>query len=377
VNRDYDVIVIGLGAMGSAAAAHVARRGLRVLGLEAHHPAHALGSSHGTSRIIREAYFEDPAYVPLVQEAYVQWRALEQECGQPLLTITGGITIGPRDRAVIMGAVRSATEHGLPHELLTPREVAARYPGFRVPAGMVGLLEPNAGILQAAWSVATLREAAARRGADLHHREPAIAYRCAGDGITVTTVGARYLAARLVITTGPWATELLADLRLPLTVKRVVNVHFRSTRPELFSRDRCPVSLWEVPEGCYYAIPGAPGDPLKLGRHDGGEICTPHTARREVEDAEVQTLQAIADTYLPGASGPVDRTVTCLYTLTPDQHFVVDTHPQHPHVAFGCGFSGHGFKFAPVIGEILADLVLDGKTRRDVRFLSLARLGKA
>jgi sarcosine oxidase len=373
MTNDYDAIVIGLGAMGSATAAHLARRGYRVLGLDAYHRGHTLGSSHGTSRIIREAYFEDPAYVPLVQRAYTLWRDLERLAARPLLTITGGLVLGPRDGVFVDGAIRSASQHGLRHELLAKPEVEARFAGLRVPDGMVGVLEPNAGILHPEQCIAAHLDVAARNGADLHHREPAVGYRVESSGITVGTVGARYRAQRLVITTGPWATELLADAGIPLTVKRVVNVHFQSTRPELFARDRCPVVLWELPEGRYYAVPGTPPDPLKFGRHDDGEICTPHTIRREVDDVEVASLRMVLDRYMPGASGPVARAFTCMYTLTPDEHFVLDKHPLHDQVVFACGFSGHGFKFAAVVGEILADLAVDGSTRHDIRFLSVSR----
>jgi sarcosine oxidase len=369
----YDAIVAGLGAMGSAAVAHIARRGFHVLGLDAFHRGHALGSSHGTSRIIREAYFEDPRYVPLVQRAYTLWRELEVQCGRSLLTMTGGLYLGRPDSVFVAGAIRSAGTHGLQCDVLTAEDVHERFPGLAVPDGMMGVWEANAGLLQPEHCVAAYLDLSARYGAEIHHREPVVAYRCEGDSVTVTTLGARYQADRLIIATGPWSSELLADLQLPLTVKRVVNVHFESARPDLFDRVRFPVCLLDVPEGRYYAVPGGRGDWLKLGRHDGGVICTPHTIDREVSAEEIGALRAVADTYMAGASGPLVRACTCMYTLTPDEHFVVDRHPAHQQVIIACGFSGHGFKFASVIGETLAELALDGASRNDVAFLGASR----
>lgn len=369
----YDVIVAGLGAMGSAAVAHIARRGYRVLGLDAHHQGHALGSSHGTSRIIREVYYEDPRYVPLVRRAYALWRELERQSGRPLLTITGGLNVGSPDSTFVTGAIRSAETHGLPYEVLSAESLGTRFPGLRMPDGMVGVWEASAGILQPEHCITAYLDLAARHGAQIHHREPVVAYRCEGDGVTVSTVGARYQASRLVVAAGPWSPELLADLRLPLTVRRVLCLHFLSTRPELFDRRQFPVCLWDVPEGRYYAVPGGKSDSLKFGRHDGGVSCTPHSIEREVSRQEIEDLQAVADTYMVGATGPLDRAITCMYTLTPDEHFVVDRHPARRQVVVACGFSGHGFKFASVIGETLADLALEGETRNDVAFLGAAR----
>jgi sarcosine oxidase len=375
MSNSYDVIVVGLGAMGSATAAHLARRGSRVLGLDTYGRGHTFGSSHGTSRIIREAYNEAPEYVPLVQRAYTLWRELEEESGRSLLTITGGLGLGPRDCTFVDGAIRSATLHKLPYELLSPRELEARFPGFQLPDDMVGVLEPRAGILQPERCVTAHLDSALRHAADLHHGEQVLRWSVDGDGVRVETGSDVYTGDQLVITTGPWSAELLADLNIPLTVTRIVNAHFQSTRPELFTRDRCPIFLWQVPEGEYYGIPSAPGEPLKLGKHIDGAVCTPHTIRREVEESDIAPLRALLDKYMPGASGPVERTLTCMYTNTPDSHFVLDQHPEHRQLVYGCGFSGHGFKFSSVIGEVLADLAQTGSTRHDIGFLSASRFG--
>ncbi|HET8630126.1 MAG TPA: N-methyl-L-tryptophan oxidase [Thermomicrobiales bacterium] len=369
----YDAIVLGLGAMGSAAVYHLARRGRRVLGLDAQPRGHALGSSHGRSRIIREAYFEAPEYVPLVRRAYDLWRALEAESGRHLLTVVGGLNIGRPESETVAGALASARQHDLPYEELTPAAVAARFPGFRLAGDLVAVYEPNAGFLDPEACVGTHLDLAARHGAVLRHGEAALRWAADGAGVRVETADATYTADCLVIAAGPWAGEVLAGLDLPLEVWRIVNVHFAPAAPERFAPERCPIYIFEVPEGQYYGFPALPGQGLKFGRHDAGEVCTPHTIRRDVDATEVDALRAVLDRYLPGAAGPVLWTLTCMYTNTPDRHFVLDRHPAHPQVVYGCGFSGHGFKFASAIGEVLADLALDGATRHPIGFLGAGR----
>ncbi len=369
----YDAIVIGLGGMGSAAAYHLAQRGERVLGLEAFEQNHAQGSSHGEHRIIREAYFEAPDYVPLIQRAYRLWHELEQESGRDLLTITGGLLLGRPESDVVSGSIESAERHRLPYEVLTPSEVRDRFPGFQPSDDLVAVHEPNAGFLRPEECVSAHLELAGKHGADLRFNEPVLSWQADGEGVSVTTGQAIYQADRLVIAAGPWSGEVLSDLHLPLNVVRVVNAHFESTAPERFAKARCPIYLWEVPEGTYYGFPYLPGGGLKLGRHEDHRSTTPQTIRREVDAVEVDELRHLLDTYMPGASGPVKKTLTCMYTNTPDLHFILDRHPRHPQVAYGCGFSGHGFKFASVIGEILADLAIDGQTSHPIEFLSAGR----
>ena len=369
----YDAIVIGLGAMGSAAAYHLARGGRRVLGLDAYARNHALGSSHGRTRMIREAYYEAPEYVPLVQRSYARWRELEAESGRDLLRITGGLWMGRPDSEFVVGALASARAHGLAHEYLSAADAMARYPGFRIPEDAVAVYETNAGFLDPEACVGAHLDLAARHGAELRHEQPVSRWRADGDGVRVETATGAYSADRLVIAAGPWAGEVLADLGLPLVVWRLVNIHVEPTRPDLFDPERCPVYLLDVPEGAYFGFPTLPDQGIKFGRHDAGEVCTPRTIRREVDPAEVDAFRAIMERYLPGANGPLKWTLTCMYTLTPDHHFVIDRHPAHEQVVYACGFSGHGFKFAPVIGEALADLAIDSATRLPIGFLSAAR----
>ncbi len=375
MSNDYDVIVIGLGAMGSAAAYHLAGRGQRVLGLDAYARLHTRGSSHGRSRIIRQVYKEAAEYVPLVQRAYDLWRDLEQESGRALLTTTGGLTIGERGGAAAEGMARSAQQHNLPYEELSSEEVAARFPAFDLPDGLMAVFDPMAGILAPEECVAAHLDLALEHGAELHHEEPVRRWEADETGVQVETGAGVYEAKRLVVTTGPWAGDLLSDLPLPLSVERVVNVHFEPTKPELFAPDGCPVYALSVPEGAYYGFPALPGQGVKIGRHDGGEPCTPRTIRREVDSSEIGMLKSALDRYLPGAAGPVKWSLTCMYTNTPDGHFVVDRHPEHDRVSYACGFSGHGFKFASVMGEVLADLAMHGKTEHPIDFLSASRSG--
>lgn len=369
----YDVIVVGLGAMGSATAFHLAKKGQKVLGLDSFGRRHKFGSSHGTSRIIREAYFEDPNYVPLVKRAYQLWRELEAETGAELLMITGGLTAGKPDSEFVSGALASSKLYNLPYEYLSAAEVGARFPAFTLTENLVAIYEKNAGILFPESCVVAHLDQAIRYGAALHHEEQVLNWSSSNNSVRVETSRDSYEAARLIITTGPWASELLGDLGLPLKVQRIVNVHFEPDNPERFQPGTCPVYLLEVPEGQYYGFPMLPGEGLKIGRHDIGEVCTPQTINREVDPTEIEMLRAVLDRYMPGGTSAVKWSLTCMYTNTPDRNFILDRHPQHSNVVFGCGFSGHGFKFASAIGEVLAELSSEGRTQHPVDFLAAAR----
>lgn len=368
-----DVIVLGLGAMGSAAALHLAQRGQRVLGLDAYERGHAKGASHGHNRIIRQAYHEAPDYVPLIKRASVLWRELEAETERRLLFVNGGLIIGKPDGRTVLGTKRSGELYGLPYEELTPADVAARYPGFRLSDDLVAVLEPNAGFVLADEGVAAQLDLATRHGADLHHGEPVLNWAADGTGVRVETAHGTYRADRLVIAAGPWSGRVLADLGLPLTVQRVVNVHFSPIEPDLYDVRTCPIYSLLVDEGHYYGIPGPADVGIKIGRHDSLPTCDPETVNRTVAPDEIAMLRRVLERYLPGAAGEVLTPLTCLYTMTPDKHFIVDHHPAHSQITIACGFSGHGYKFAPVIGEILADLTLNGQTDHPIGFLAASR----
>jgi sarcosine oxidase len=371
---NYDVIVVGLGAMGSATAYQLARRGHRVLGLDANARRHKNGSSHGTSRIIREAYLEGSDYVPIVQRAYELWRELEAETGQPLLNITGCLTIGEPQSTFVSGALASCQRFKLAHDYLSAAEVNRRFPGYSLSENLAAVYEPNGGYLLPEECVLAQLDQAARYGAKIHHNEPVLKWSVqAANEVTVETDQGRYQAARLVITTGPWASELLAGLGIPLKVQRIVNCHFEPDSPARFQPEVFPVYLLEAPEGEYYGFPLLPGEGLKIGRHEIGEVCTPQTINRQVAPDEIAMLKAVIDRYLPGGANAFKRSLTCMYTNTPDRNFVLDRHPAHSNVVYGCGFSGHGFKFAAAIGEILAEMAMEGRTRHSIEFLSAAR----
>ncbi len=373
--RTSDVIIIGLGAMGSAAAYHLARRGSRVIGLEQFTPAHEWGSSHGKSRIIREAYFENPAYVPLVQRAYELWQELQQEAGTPLLLTTRGLMIGPPEGELIRGALASAKAHDLPHELLTLEDVHHRFPVFRLEQGMVGVLEPRAGVLFPEACVQAHLSGATRAGAELRFEEPVRNWRALADRVEVTTTRQTLVADHLIVTAGPWTSQLLHKVSVPLAVERNVQFWFRPVGDAAdFAPGRLPVHMWEYSPGAFfYGFPALGPEGVKVARHHSGEVCTPQTLRRVVSTQEVEAMRGLLARYLPGANGDALGAVVCMYTNTPDGHFVVDHHPSTRRVVVACGFSGHGFKFASVIGEILADLTREDRTAHPIDLFRVRR----
>lgn len=373
--QTFDVIVVGLGGAGSAAAYHLARRGLRVLGLEQFAPLHDRGSSHGHTRVIRQAYFEHPDYVPLLLRAYELWAELERERGVDLMLTCGGLMIGRPDSDVVAGSTRSAQLHALPHEVLSPGEVRSRFPAFHLGSDEVALYEPRAGILFPEDCVRAHLDAASAYGAELRFEEPATGWEADGGGVTVRTGQGTYEAGALVITAGAWTERLLADLALPLEVERQVGFWFEPRSPEMFTPERFPVFIWQIPAGTFYGIPSLRGRGVKVARHHGGEPTDPDdVAPSDPSEAE-WVRQQIAD-RLPEAGGGLQAITTCLYTNTPDEHFVIDRHPRHPNVVFASACSGHGFKFTCVTGQALADLAADGRTDLPISFLALPRFAK-
>jgi sarcosine oxidase len=365
----YDVIVLGLGGMGSAAAAHLAARGQRVLGLERFGPAHAQGSSHGGSRIIRQSYFEDPAYVPLLRRAYELWGRLEVESGADLMTLTGGLYFGPPDSPTVTGSLASARQWDLPHELLDAADIRRRFPTIDPYDGEVGLYEEAAGFVRPEATVAAHLAMAAGHGADLHFEEPVHGWTATSAGVRVTTAAGTYDADRLVLCPGAWAPELLADLGLPLTVERQVMYWFQ---PEggvgAFEPDRHPVFIHGGGELQLYGFPAidGPDGGAKSAFFRRGVVTTPETIDRSVHEDEIEYMASRLREVVPAQPGRFLTAAACMYTTTPDEHFVIAPHPGFDRVVVACGFSGHGFKFVPVVGEILADLVVDGTTKHPI-----------
>jgi sarcosine oxidase len=363
----HDVVIAGLGAMGSATAFHLARRGLRVLGLDRFTPPHRFGSSHGESRIIREAYFEHPVYVPMVQRAFELWRELEQASGDTLLLETGGLMIGRPDSVLVGGARRSAEMHGLRHELLTAEDVCRRFPALQPERDMVAVWEPRAGMLFPDACIAAHLALARRHGAVLRFDEPVQNWQADGDGVRVHSAQGEHRARQLIVTAGAWVGALLPGVDLPFSIERQVLHWFDIVGArEQFTAQRCPIHLWQFDGGrFFYGFPDL-GTGVKAGFHHAGEITTAETVRREVAAAEVEAVRAVMRRFVPGADGPLRASVVCLYTNTPDEHFWIDRHPAHPQVLVASPCSGHGFKFSPVVGEILADLVQGERARFDL-----------
>lgn len=370
----YDVIVIGVGGMGSATVHELANRGLRVLGLERFDVPHELGSSHGINRIIRLAYFEHPSYVPLLRRAYERWRELELASGEQLLHLTGSLDIGPEGGRVFPGSLQSCLDHGLPHEVLTSAELPRRFPALRVPEGWMGLHQPDGGFVLAERAIVNHVFAAQARGADVHARETVLEWHSSGGGVRVETSRGTYEAGALVVTSGAWAGPQAPSLDAWLTPERQVMGWFQPLRPELYAPDVCPVVIGEFEEGLYYSFPvsGIPG--FKIGRfHHLGESTTAEHLDRECREEDEAVLRRAVARYFPAANGPTLSLKVCMFTNTPDEHFIIDALPGAPNVFVAAGFSGHGFKFASVVGEIMADLATRGETAHDISLFSLDR----
>jgi sarcosine oxidase len=370
----YDLIVIGVGGMGSATVYHAARRGLKVLGLEQFDIPHAQGSSHGVNRIIRLAYYEHPSYVPLLRRAYELWRDLENVTGERLLIITGSIDAGRPDTRTVEGSLLSCRQHHLSHELLDAAALRARFPGYRLASDMVGVYQADGGFLLCEECVVAHVTAAQALGAEVHARERVLDWR-EGDGVTVTTTRGTYQARKLAVTAGPWARTMIAALQEAAVPERQVLLWAQPRKPEHFSLGAFPVFNFEAPEGRFYGFPvyGIPGFKLGKYHHRDERVDDPDQMDRECHPEDEEVLREGIRRYFPDANGPTMAMKTCLFTNSPDEHFIIDRLPDHPHVAVAAGFSGHGFKFCSVVGEIMTELVADGETRLDTSLFRLDR----
>jgi sarcosine oxidase len=373
--KTYDVIIVGVGAMGSAALHHLARRGSTALGLEQFEIPNDQGSSHGVNRIFRLAYYEDPGYVPLMRRALDLWLDLEATVGERLVHVTGSVDAGPADGDVFTGSLESCRVHHLDHEVLDSAALAARFPGYRLPEDTMSVFQPEGGFLLSERCIVAHVSTALAAGAEVHARESVMEWSVtAGGAIRVETDRGTYETTRLVVTAGAWAGQLVPGLEGLAVPERQVLGWFQPIRPELFTPDRFPVFNLAVEEGRYYGFPvfGIPG--FKIGRyHHLEEATSPEAMNRQVDDRDEQVLRAAIGPYFPDAYGPTMTLRTCLFTNSPDEHFILDSSPQQNEVILAAGFSGHGFKFASVIGEVLADLALDGHTGHDISMFALSR----
>jgi sarcosine oxidase len=376
----FDVVVCGLGVMGSAALHHLARRGKRVLGLERYAPGHDRGSSHGHTRIIRLGYFEHPSYVPLLRRAYALWRELEGASGRQLLHLTGIAEIGLPTSILVRGTLEAARLHGLRHDVLTAAELMRRFPAFRMPPEHVAVVQPDGGFLDVEPSIAAQIALATAAGAEIRSGEAVRAIEPRAGLVRIISERGVVEAGAAIVTAGAWMPALLPELAATLRATREVVGWFEVTDADLFSAGRCPVFIIESRHGMHYGIPprgGAGiGAAIKVAKHHHrGKTVDPDTCDRTVSAQDEALIRAAVADHLPAANGPLKAAETCLYTMTPDGHFLIDRLPGAPNIIAASPCSGHGFKFAPVIGEILADLATTGTTAHDIARFSLGRFG--
>jgi sarcosine oxidase len=370
----FDIVVCGLGITGSAALYELARRGLRVLGIERFAPGHDRGSSHGRTRIIRLGYFEHPSYVPLVTRAHSRWREIGTAAGRRLLHVTGVLEIGPPDGILVPGTLASVQAHALPHVVLAASELKQRFPAFQVPGHYVGVLQPDGGFLEAEASIEALVSLAKGAGAELHTGEAIRAIEPSGGAVRISTDRGVIEAGVAIAALGPWIKALLPDLPAPLRVTRQVLAWFEPLDPAMVAPGRLPVFLIETRHGIHYGFPPFGANTIKVAQHHHrDESVHPETYNRAVTAQDEALIRSAIAEHLPAANGPLIEARTCLYTMSPDGDFIIDRLPGTPQILIASACSGHGFKFAPVIGEILADLATTDATAHDISRFALAR----
>ncbi len=370
-SNHFDSIVIGVGGVGSAALWQLASRGERVLGLDQFQPPHKQGSSHGQTRIIRQAYFEHPNYTPLLLDVYNQWQELSEQTSRQLYHEVGVLQIGPSEGEVIQGVTLSSQTHQLHIEELSAADISQRWPVLRVPEELVGVYEPRAGYLHVEQCVQAQLDAAASAGAELRTDVEVQAWQ-PGPPVRIATTAGDFQSDRLVIAAGAWAASLLHDLGLQLEVRRKSMFWYEPANEARSDYQDVPCFLYELPAGVYYGLPRHDRRGVKLAEHSGGNVVKDlATVPREVDPTDVERLRSFSQQYLHGLPPTHRDHEVCMYTMSRDGHFIVDRHPQHPHVALAAGLSGHGFKFTPILGKALADLVLEGRTAMPIDFLRL------
>jgi len=374
VVKHFDSIVVGVGGMGSSAVYNLAKRGQKVLGIEKFDVPHSEGSSHGVNRIIRLAYYEDSSYVPLLRRAYEMWSEIETIAKEQLLYKTGSIDTAPSGHELFEGSLQSCLEHDIPHEILNYRQINERFPGYEMPPGHMGLYQQDGGFVLSERAIVAYVNAAVTEGATIQARETVLNWEPEADGVRVFTDRSEYTADRLVITAGAWTAGMLPSLEELAVPERQVLAWLQPEEPSLFTPEVFPVFSAFFEEGRYYGFPvfGIPG--FKIGRyHHLEEVADPDHVERNVTQEDEDVLRAASARYFPKANGTIMTLKTCLFTNTPDEHFIIDTVPGYPQVAVAAGFSGHGFKFASVVGEILGDLSINGKTRHNIELLNIDR----
>jgi sarcosine oxidase len=382
-DKTYDVIVVGVGGMGSATLYHLAKRGLKVLGIEQFEIPHEMGSSHGLTRIIRLAYYEDPSYVPLLYRTYDLWRELEAEFGEKLFYQTGSIDAGPEDSDVFAGSLESCQEHSLEHEVFTSAEMTARFPGYRFPSETMAVFQPQGGLLVPEKCIEAHAALAQKHGAAIHTGERVQGWDVLADGrVQVTTDKGTYYTQKLSICGGPWGYKLAPVVTGHAVPERQVLIWLETRQPDLFTPERFPVWNARVEEGRYYGFPefnpGGDTPGMKYGRwHHREEIVDPDTIDRNIYPEDENLLRQFGERYFPEGAGKTLNMKACMFTNTVDEHWIMDLLPEAPQVSVAAGFSGHGFKMASVIGEIMADLAQHGETQHNIDLHRLARRKEA
>ncbi len=372
--KNYPAIVLGVGGVGSAALYHLARRGVAALGIEQFDLGHDRGSSHGQTRLIRQTYFEHPDYVPLVRRAFDGWRALQDAVGERLYHEVGLLQIGPPEGEVMRGVRQSARQHDVPIENLSAGETERRFPGLRVPEDCDAVYETQAGYLRVERCVLAHANEAVRLGAQLHTGETVRAWRAEGSGAVIETDRDHYAADRLIVTAGAWSAALLADLGVPLEIRRKPLYWFGTGSDVYRAEQGFPGFLYDLPEGCFYGFPQIDSAGIKVAEHSGGRVVAdPLSVDREVDAEDQARVAGFVKRHLVQATTECLGHAVCMYTMSPDGHFLVDVHPRHPQVALAAGLSGHGFKFVGVLGEELARLACEGQVDAKAKFLGLGR----
>jgi sarcosine oxidase len=373
-SSSYDAIVIGVGGMGSAAVYHLAKRGARVLGLERFDIPHTFGSSHGSTRIIRLAYSEGSHYVPLLRDAYRLWRELEEVSGESILRVTGGLDIGHRNSEIVEGSRASCLDHDIEFEELDAGEVNRRFPGYALPPEMCAIYQSDGGYLHSETAIRTHAAAARALGAEIVTGARVLGWDTHAGMLRVATGDARYEARKLVITAGPWAGELAPALQRICRPVRQVMLWTEPLAPAAFAPERFPVFVLESPVGNFYGYPDDHGEGFKIGKfhHLWQDVPDPDVMDRECHPEDEAVLREGIAAYVPRANGPLRRMAACIFTNSPDGHFILDRHPDHEDVFLAAGFSGHGFKFCSVVGRIAADACLERPLQWDLSSFGLA-----
>lgn len=375
VTERYDVVVAGVGGMGSAALYHLARRGVRVCAVERFGIAHDRGSSHGDTRIIRKAYMEHPDYVPLLHRAYALWEELEAEEAGELLARVGLLVAGDPNAEAMQGQAACYQAHDLPHESLDAAAIAARYPSLALPAEWSGFYDPLGGFLRVEEGVRRHVALAQKHGAQLYPGEAMLSWRREGDGVVVETERRRLLATRLVLTVGAWAVPELCRLGVAAQVVRKVQLWYQGRGVEQYARGAFPCFFMADGAHYFYGFPAEVPWGLKVAEHNVSHdpVADPLQLNRALTAGDQRAVLDFLARFFPALQPVLSKYAACMYSLTPDKHFVLDVHPECPAVVLGAGFSGHGFKFAPVVGEILAELALEDDTNHPIEFLRLSR----